>query len=443
MPMLKKIIFHALLGGLMVISILVLLELFSRAIFSLSPSHDKSAFEQRLLATQTRAEALAERKDLRHTVAAQHVIHPYLGFVRNSELKKPQLNFIPVNEPVNEFGFFGSPPLKAHEIPEDTVVIAIAGGSVAAELYLYSREALGEALNGSAEFSGKRLYFVSLALGGMKQPQQLLALSYFIALGYHFDALINLDGFNEVVLPLAENKKAGVYPPFPRKWHLYSARALSPSAAATLATIVANRERLTYWQGLVSNSILRRSHFVLLSYGLYHQNAQLELTRLETALQSTYTPGQLDFQQRGPAADPDSAQTMADAIALWSQASLTLSRACRAAGIRYYHFLQPNQYVVGSKPLSEQEIESAILPPSHDYRKFAELGYAGLRRHGSALQEAGVAYFDLTNIFSEQAQTLYKDSCCHLNQEGSDMLAREIGATIRDHPKSAAPTANF
>jgi hypothetical protein len=69
-------------------------------------------------------------------------------------------------------------------------------------------------------FRGKEIVILSLATGGYKQPQQLMALTYLLALGAHFDLVINVDGFNEVALPAAENVPQGYSPYYPRGWQL-------------------------------------------------------------------------------------------------------------------------------------------------------------------------------------------------------------------------------
>ena len=65
-----------------------------------------------------------------------------------------------------------------------------------------------------------------MAHGGWKQPQQLLALSWILALGGELDVLINVDGFNEVALDGVENAERGVFP----------APASAPTKATPTAT---------------------------------------------------------------------------------------------------------------------------------------------------------------------------------------------------------------
>jgi len=425
----KKLLFYAILATTSIACTAVTLELFSWAAFAFASTYDKTDFERRLNAGGE--QPAPRRPGAWPGVDTQHVLHPYLGFVQNAQLRKPQLNFLDVHEPVNEFGFFGQPPLRPEDAGEDTVVIGLSGGSVAAELYLYSREAMQKQLARLPEFAGKKLYFVSLALGGMKQPQQLMTLDWFNALGYRFDILINVDGFNEIVLPVAENRPAGVFPFFPRKWHLYTAKAVTPARAAMLAEVADNRRRLDYWQDVVSDSPLRHSNFVLLVYGLYYQAAQGELVGLETALSGANTPAELDYQQRGPTSNGANEQdVLRESTQVWFNSSLAMARACREAGIHYYHFLQPNQYVHGSKPFSEFELENTLFPTTHDFRRFVEIGYPGLVAAGSNLAQQGVSFHDLTGLFAQESRTLYKDACCHLNQVGSDLLAAAIGTIV-------------
>jgi len=53
---------------------------------------------------------------------------------------------------------------------------------------------------------------VILGFPGYKQPQQLLALAYFLSLGAEYDLIINLDGYNDIVLPVTDNYNLGSTP---------------------------------------------------------------------------------------------------------------------------------------------------------------------------------------------------------------------------------------
>jgi hypothetical protein len=114
---------------------------------------------------------------------------------------------------------------------------------------------------------------------------------------------------------------------------------------------------------------------------------------------------------------------------VWRGSSLQMHRLATANGFKYVHVLQPNQYVRGSKPLSDEERRTAYRE-SQPYRLGVEGGYDHLIRAGEELQSAGVAFIDLTQMFREARETLYVDDCCHLSPDGNRMLARAIGRAV-------------
>ena len=106
-----------------------------------------------------------------------------------------------------------------------------------------------------------------------------------------------------------------------------------------------------------------------------------------------------------------------------------MAKISRASGIRYYHFLQPNQYVKGSKPMGDEEKKIA-LQVLHQYRVPAMDGYRFLINEGKNLLQQDVQYYDLTQIFSDNPDILYVDDCCHLNRQGYDLVAEYITDVI-------------
>jgi hypothetical protein len=102
---------------------------------------------------------------------------------------------------------------------------------------------------------------------------------------------------------------------------------------------------------------------------------------------------------------------------------------CRSAGTQYFHFLQPNQYVPDSKPLSREELDGAF-DPNHPYRPGVLNGYPLLSAAGRALQERGITFTDLTMLFSDCNETAYSDRCCHFNKLGNETIAQAIAREI-------------
>ena len=113
----------------------------------------------------------------------------------------------------------------------------------------------------------------------------------------------------------------------------------------------------------------------------------------------------------------------------WARSSKLIYNQCLELGIEYYHFLQPNQYVQGSKPMSEAEKAIAVSKRSL-YGNAATEGYPYLIERGKKLKAEGVPYYDLTMIFLQNKKKLYIDNCCHLNAQGYGLVSREIANII-------------
>jgi len=102
---------------------------------------------------------------------------------------------------------------------------------------------------------------------------------------------------------------------------------------------------------------------------------------------------------------------------------------CEANGIRFFHFLQPNQYVAGSKPMEAGERMRAVNP-ANPYAHFASVGYPLLRGAGSELRSAGVNFHDLTLVFENVREPVYIDDCCHVGPRGDELIADAMAAAI-------------
>jgi len=368
-------------------------------------------------------EALGARLD-----APRWMIQPYFGYARNPEIEVRRFNGLKIRSSINEHGLFGPTPVP--EISSERFIVALTGGSVALELYLHSREPLLQELKHLPGARGKEVEVVCLALGGMKQPQQLLQLNYFLSLGAEYDLVINLDGFNEVALPLVENLARGVNPFFPRNWVAYSATSVDLETATVygrLADLGRSKDERAkrFLQGP-----LRWTFTGCLVHALRQRRIDGELQANEMRLRELMSEETLAPQQRGPTfpyAKRDRA--IPELVAVWQNSSIQMSALSRGLGIPYFHFLQPNQYVAGSKPFSAWELEYAINTQA-DYARNAIPGYPLLHEAGRTLTQEGVAFFDLTGIYSEISEPIYRDNCCHVNTEGGAIMARAIGERI-------------
>jgi hypothetical protein len=339
----------------------------------------------------------------------QEIIHPYLGFV--IDLKNTKLN----NE---RYGFITSkPPVMKREPGKLNVVIL--GGSVAASMRMHLEAAFEQACRVPPNV-------VNLGVAGYKQPQQLLALTYFLSLGAEYDLVINLDGYNEIVLPYADNHQVGINPFFPRNWNLRINRQPSKAILAKIGEVRYLRDLKEQALNDLEASLFKWSA----CYGLLkmHQYKRLnrEITRVSLNLKMLQQTEGKRFEETGPLTQyQDAQQVYHDAAAVWGRCSELLDQVAKANGMEYCHFLQPNQYVKGSKILSKEETQIAYLE-DFGSSKSAMIGYPMLIEQGKRLMEKNIDFVDATMAFAQERQTVYIDVCCHYNDRGKELLTKLI-----------------
>ena len=136
------------------------------------------------------------------------------------------------------------------------------------------------------------------------------------------------------------------------------------------------------------------------------------------------------FITTGPFQPYSSESEMFEELAtIWENSSVQMHRLCKANEIEYFHFLQPNQYVSGSKKMSSNEAKVTLLESS-DYGKASRIGYPYLLKSADKLVKKGVNFHDLTMIFEDIAGPIYRDNCCHCNQRGNEILGSAIGKIV-------------
>jgi hypothetical protein len=384
------------------------------------------------LAERTRT---APESDLGAAVGEQafipeHILHPYAGFAYNPR----------EDSEVNAFGFYGESPVVKRD--PGRVNVVLLGGSVARALYQTAGERLAARLAESPRYRGREIHLICLAVDGFKQPQPLLALTFALYLGAEYDVIVNLDGFNEVVLPLTDNLPNRVFPHYPRIWHLYADKGLSLTHVVQVAELMSIRKRQHTLSRWFSNPLLRFSNFMLILWESLDRRSELEAQRAYFALVDRARQGNPDASY-GPVPDPEQPpyDYSRDAASRWAQASLQMRDLAEANGARYFHFLQPNQYVAGSKIFTEEEKRFADVDaytgqhfPYHssvrNYKPAARLGYPLLIENGAALRQRGVHFVDLTGIFADVRETIYRDACCHYNGTGNEIIAERMAQEI-------------
>lgn len=362
--------------------------------------------------------------------APPEVIHPYLGWVLNPLVHRG-FQRGERHIPVNEFGFHGDlEPLQKRS--PDRYLIAIFGGSVAQQFADQGTDTLRREIELSPRFRDREIEFIDLALGGYKQPQQLIALTYVLALGGEFDAVVNIDGYNETALHPAENGHQDVFASYPRAWFRRVGDHPDPESTPVQNRLWATKINRQKWSAWFSGLRYRYSPTLNLIWQCRDRVLLDSANRDIAMLMSSRLKDQREYLKSGPLRKYHSDEEMyADLVAFWKRCSLQMNQICRANGIEYYHILQPNQYLEGSKKMGPEERKVAIYEGS-EAAVAAARAYPLLIKAGAELKAAGVPFHDFTQLFADVEEPIYIDNCCHYNPTGDELIAQALARIMKD-----------
>jgi hypothetical protein len=360
--------------------------------------------------------------DKQEGAGALYDYHPYLGYAGHPGAHPWGMQDLPFNR----YGMISSRKYP-YKKTDDEYVVAILGGSVA-EVFSAQAEAVVNRRMQELHGFDRKVVLLSLATGGYKQPQQLFHLEYALLTGFDIDAVINIDGYNDLVMAV-ENSENRINPVFPSGKHMgvitHSSlnSNLDPEFIGRMAAYYNLKRTELDFLSVVNKPVLHLSVFLNLAGEVISKMSKKAINnamyQMVLKSESSMAP-----EFRGPpfVSSEDNAEV---AASIWARSSEMLDAICKENGITYVHILQPNQYVEDSKTLTQQERAHAYLPDS-PRAGIARTGYRKLSEKGRVLKANGVPFHDLTGIFKDYEGTIYVDNCCHMNRTGNRIMGREI-----------------
>lgn len=369
------------------------------------------------------------------------VFHPYMGFIH-------RVGRTGEGWRTNNVGFQVAEPLARDEpdccdVPrarrDNEVLVGVFGGSVATSFAMRAQvdATLARQLQEIPAYRDRPVRVLNFAMPAFRQPQQMIALGYFLTLGQTLDIALEIDGFNEVVTG-QRNFQAGVEPSFPAdtlwgEWgrQLERQGGRSGEAAAEAGLAGYYRHAAQAWMAESSQCFFAACH---LGKAALAKLAAWRAQRLERGLrQTTATLFPTTLRSR-PGADYD---VVAAIARQWRDTSIAMAGLARQNGALYLHVVQPNQWwrAAGEyQPIAADHIYGWVVG-------LVNKGYPALVAQAPALQAGGVELLDATLLFKDQpARAVYVDDCCHYTDLGNDVLARAIADQIAAiHAEGRAP----
>lgn len=272
---------------------------------------------------------------------------------------------------------------------------------------------------------GRRVRIHNLALPGAKQPQTKAIFEFFVEA---LDVAIVLDGFNEF--------DVSTYPDRPFEWphhseELYSWSYPEEGLKQKINTLL-GLSRLALEQ-LEASPWLARRGMVFLAW----QQIEKSLAAKRAAL----TDQMINARKEAPPYAEDGylseKEITLTKVNLWKKYGRLQELAAKDANVLSFFILQPNQYVWDSKNFSVWEKEN-IFKASPTYVEQINLFYQEAREHIRRQRSQGRLFFDLSQAFVQNGETLYMDACCHFNARGNQALAAAVTKIIASVPINTA-----
>nr|BDT29790.1 SGNH/GDSL hydrolase family protein [Bacteriovorax sp. HI3] len=302
----------------------------------------------------------------------------------------------------NNYGFSSSEDYPLAK-DDNTFVIAVLGGSVADYFvrHIVANERLTDRLKEHVPaLKNKYIRFMNLAIPGYKQPQQFIALSYFVE---HIDMVIQLDGWNEVW-----SRTSGAYP---MDYPTFSEFLYDDESNGRISDVFEKKERA---EAIRMHPILGKSAIMILYRNILLKNVYSESQDLSNPKAS--------FYNRMNSAE-DIQQILVGNWKKYTTMEQTILKLHNKPG---FFFIQPSQYNPESKTLSSEEQSTVI----NNIFSNSVADFLALRKEASKL---GV--YDLAMVFKPIKETVYIDDCCHINDKGNEIIADAIFRTIGQNYK--------
>ncbi|MEG3938033.1 hypothetical protein QT995_07705 [Microcoleus sp. S36b_A3] len=375
-----------------------------------------------------------ERLGIRLDESIVERLHPFFGYV----LKQGAFPNEKLKLKVNKEGFYSLYEYPFIKTNKNQLIVGIFGGSVANNFAVneYVTKRFSQKLKSYPEFANKEIIVLNFCNGGYKQPQQLLILNYFLAFGQDLDLVVNIDGFNEVALSNLNNK-AGLEIGMPSVQHVKPLTSLannnlSPEAMSSIVQISETKKQLKAGIDKLQTCQLALCHAITsLRVKQLVNNYQKALVKYDRQVKQSNQNTENSGIVYLPKADfvlPDAA-AFNEVASIWYESSIAMNQILSSRKIKYFHFIQPNQYYQTKRIFTAKEDEIAIDKNS-PYIEGVKKGYPVLLSKVDDLQKAGVNVFNAVNILDNTKETVYKDGCCHYNSVGEEVLADYVSSSI-------------
>jgi hypothetical protein len=313
---------------------------------------------------------------------------------------------------------------------DSTFDVLILGASVAGLFGNFETKHLVAALQEHPHLAGREVRVWNDGMAAYKAPQPLHLLEWAIAVGHRPDAVVLIDGFNEVAIA-AGNVHAHVHPlyPYAEFWGpMVRGREVDvASLDGLIAMRIAQREEASIARTALARGFHRSALLTRIPWArLAERRTAFEVVRDEYLAHVASDP--TDPLIHGPPFQGGANEAVEVAVRSWSESARAFHALCVEHGIVEVHVLQPTLADAGATVATAEEV--AASAGDVIWSAAVVHGYPGLRAAAAELSAQGVLIDDATRIFEHEEGSIFLD-VCHFNERGNDLLRDFVLAAMR------------
>lgn len=307
-----------------------------------------------------------------------YTYHPFLSYYKHNELQKPR------------------DPQKFN--------IAIVGGSFADQMFSVLKKKYKNRLANIFSKNSDQVELYNFAAGGYAQPMQWILLSLY---SENIDLVLSVEGYNELFLD--------TYTCLPRDWATMSLR-YGPANMQSRYSVSGKLLKSVYlglydWnQKNVFYDAITRPFLFMSANGIAEHIDELGMLHTKSVAR--------EICHHDP---PNADELYKERLQLWFKHLNLMTQLPQMKKNNVFVFFQPNLHYKISKELTKEEQQLVQLEHrSEDINKW----YDTARTRFSQLESSN--FIDLTMAYKESQDTLYNDSCCHVNDMGRELVVRKM-----------------
>jgi hypothetical protein len=347
---------------------------------------------------------------------SDYLVHPQWGWVLNPK---------PPN--INNQGFPGGVPSYPYRKDSNEFVVGVFGGGAALDLAGEKNTLLDRFRQMLRQRGYEELTIIPFALNGWRAPQGYLAL---ISALSSVDMAIVVDGFNEVNLLRDEDLRQH---PASFPWMSVFGMLARGSTEEDVMRRAQTFQTIHAAQAMTKRFASAPLKWSSLAHQYWRWRAARYLSEVTALRLQEIRLSDAAWSGFDPATSNAELERNSDEyLGYWADLIRYSQWLCQHKHKPFFHFVQPNLHVEGSKPFSAEErkmIARTQVPGVFSYEHITPL-YRRLERITTSLKEEGINTTFLGNLFRKETETLYRDDCCGINGKGMRIIAGAIADRI-------------